>query len=146
MYSLQKGFFNLSSLIMLILIGGGMGFMYMKGYRVNVDSDTVSSYRPFTAETKSEDRVGRNFVNEEGLFYTVQVSVTPTESNAANLVQRLKNDGYEAYYDTYDTDRGRIFKVRVGQYADKQSAAAVKTQVRRRYQQFRDSFVNLVDN
>ncbi len=114
------------------IVAAGIGFMYYKGYRVDVS-------------TQSGAGVGSG-QNPDGLYYTVQVSVTPNESNAIGLVNDLENDGYDAYYDTYESDRGRQYKIRVGQYSDRQSAAAVRSQVRERYQNFKDSFVKLVTN
>ncbi len=115
---------------MLAVVMGGMSFLYYKGYRLNISSNSG---------------IGPAINGQpDGLFYTVQVSVTPNESSAMNLVSELETDGYDAYYDTYESDRGHFYKVSVGQYADKQSADAVKVQVRDRYRQYRDSFVNLI--
>ncbi len=114
------------------IVAGGIGFMYYKGYRVDVSTQAGAG--------------SGNGQNPDGLYYTVQVSVTPNESNAIGLVNDLENDGYDAYYDTYESDRGRQYKIRVGQYADKQSASAVRSQVRERYQNLKDSFVKSVTN
>lgn len=129
----QHGFFNLSNLILLAIVAAGIGFMYFKGYRLQVETKTsagdAASGQP------------------AGFYYTVQVSVTPNESKAINLVNDLERDGYDAYYDTYQLDNGaRQYKVRVGQYDDQQTATAVKTQMRQRYERFRDSFVNLIND
>ncbi len=124
----QSGFVNLTTLFMLAVVLAGLGFMYYKGYRLNVA--THSGVGP----------AGNG--QQDGMFYTVQVSVTPVESKAIELSNALEQDGYDAYYDTYDTGHGRQYKVRVGQYEDHQSAKAVMQQVRQRYRQFRDSFVS----
>ncbi len=126
----QNGFVNLTTLIFLGIVAAGISYMYYKGYRVDV-----------TTTTGAGAADGRN---PDGLYYTVQVSVTPNEANAIGLVNDLENDGYDAYYDTYESERGRHYKVRVGQYGDKQSAAAVRAQVRQRYQNLKDSFVKLI--
>jgi hypothetical protein len=128
----QLGFFNLTTLIILGVVMAGVGFMYYKGYRVDVT-------------TRSGAGVGAGS-HPDGMYYTVQVSVTPNESNAIGLVNELEDDGYDAYYDTYENDRGHYYKVRVGQYDDKQSAAAVRSQVKERYRAFRDSFVKLIED
>lgn len=135
----QKGFLNITTLLLLAIVMAGMGFLYYKGYRIDIQ--TNSGAGPIT---NNESSSGRNNYQKKGLYYTVQVSVTPVESNAINLVSNLQSDGYDAYYDTYTSDSGRIYKVRLGQYTDQQSASAVKAQVRRRYEQFKDSFVKTV--
>ncbi|HEC05098.1 MAG TPA: SPOR domain-containing protein [Thiothrix sp.] len=127
----QNGFVNLTTLIFLGIVAAGIGFMYYKGYRVDVT--TRSGAGAGSAE------------NPDGFYYTVQVSVTPNEANAIGLVNDLEDDGYDAYYDTYESEMGRQYKIRVGQYADKQSAAAVRSQVRERYQSLKDSFVKLIN-
>ncbi len=124
----QNGLFNLTTLVLLGAIVAGLGFMYYKGYRLNIS--TQAGVGPAGGGQK------------DGMFYTVQVSVTPVESKAINLVDALERDGYDAYYDTYQTNYGRQYKVRVGQYADHQSAKAVMQQVKQRYNKFRDSFVS----
>ncbi len=120
----------------------GIGFMYYKGYRVD-----ISTHSGAGAGTGVGDYSGGGGQQRpDGFYYTVQVSVTPNESNAIGLVNELENDGYDAYYDTYQNDNGHYYKVRVGQYGDKQSASAVRSQVRERYQSLRDSFVKLIDD
>ena len=126
----KNGFINLTTLIFLAIVASGIGFMYYKGYRVDVTTRSGAG--------------AANGQSPDGLYYTVQVSVTPNEANAIGLVNDLESDGYDAYYDTYESERGRQYKVRVGQYGDKQSAAAVRSQVRERYQRLKDSFVKLV--
>ena len=118
----------------------GVGFLYYKGYRVDVSthSGAGAGAGSFSGEGGQQ--------RPDGFYYTVQVSVTPNESNAIGLVNDLENDGYDAYYDTYQNDNGHFYKVRVGQYGDKQSASAVRSQVRERYQSLRDSFVKLIDD
>lgn len=127
----QLGFFNLTTLIILGVVMSGVGFLYYKGYRVDV-----------VTKSGAGASLGSN---PNGMYYTVQVSVTPNESNAIGLVNKLEGDGYDAYYDTYENDKGHFYKVRVGEYNNKQSAAAVRSQVKNRYRAFKDSFVKLVE-
>ncbi|CAA6805001.1 MAG: Unknown protein [uncultured Thiotrichaceae bacterium] len=141
LFANQKGFLNITTLALLGLVMAGMGFLYYKGYRLDIK--THSGVGPVSSNQNNS--TGRNNGDQQnGLFYTVQVSVTPVESNAINIVNNLQSDGYDAYYDTYSSDQGRVYKVRLGQYADQQSASAVKSQVRRRYDQFKDSFVKTI--
>ena len=135
----QHGFFNLTTLIMLGVVMAGIGFMYYKGYRVDISTHSGAGAGNSSGGGGQQQRPG-------GFYYTVQVSVTPNESNAIGLVSELESDGYDAYYDTYQNDKGHFYKVRVGQYGDKQSAAAVRSQVRERYRSLRDSFVKLIDD
>lgn len=141
-FAKQNGFINITTLALLGLVMAGMGFMYYKGYRLD-----IQTHSGVGQASSNQAGSGRNTpAQQDGIFYTVQVSVTPVESNAINMVSNLQSDGYDAYYDTYNSDHGRIYKVRLGQYADQQSASAVKSQVRKRYNQFRDSFVKTISD
>jgi hypothetical protein len=127
----QSGFFNiLSSLAILAIIGGG-GFLWYNGYRLNV--------------TTTSGIGTSNGSQAEGMQYTVQISVTPSEKKAMDLVNDLEVDGYDAYYDTYESDQGHFYKVRVGEYDNRRAASAIEAQVKNRYREYKDSFVKLLN-
>ncbi len=128
----QNGFFNIfSSLAILAIIGGG-GFLWYNGYRLNV--------------TTTSGIGSSNGSQAEGMQYTVQISVTPSEKKAMDLVNDLEVDGYDAYYDTYESDQGHFYKVRVGEYTNRRAANAIESQVKSRYKEYKDSFVKLLND
>lgn len=128
----QHGFFNLiGNILLLLILIGGIGYVLNeKGYGLKITTNSGTG----TNQNSQAD----------GLFYTVQISVTPNEKKARDLVSNLESDGYDAYYDTYESDQGQFYKVRVGEYSDKQAANAIESQVKSRYQEYKDSFVKLL--
>ncbi|HDM09509.1 MAG TPA: SPOR domain-containing protein [Desulfobacteraceae bacterium] len=56
--------------------------------------------------------------------YTIQVASFPTKAKAANLVQRLQKKGVSAYYVLADTNKGRYYRVRCGEFSSQQEAVS----------------------
>jgi len=130
----QGGFFNLiGNLLLLAILIGGISFaLHYYGYGLKV--------------TTSSGMGASNGTQEGGLQYTVQISVTPSEKKAMDLVNDLEVDGYDAYYDTYESDQGHFYKVRVGEYTNRRAASAIEAQVKDRYREYKDSFVKLLND
>ncbi|HHL18921.1 MAG TPA: SPOR domain-containing protein [Thiothrix sp.] len=130
----QSGFFNLigNILLLVIIIGGITYALNQNGYGLKI--------------TTSSGNDGNNGTQSEGFQYTVQVSVTPSEKKAMDLVNDLEVDGYDAYYDTYESDQGHFYKVRVGEYENRRAASAIENEVKSRYKKYKDSFVQLLND
>lgn len=63
--------------------------------------------------------------------YHVQVAATPSEDGANTLVEKLKGQGFSALAVPVDLeDKGRIWRVRVGPFADRGAAEARVSEVR----------------
>ncbi len=129
----QSGFFNLigNILLLVILIGGITYVLNQNGYGLKITTSSGNN---------------SNGTQSEGFQYTVQVSVTPSEKKAMDLVNDLEVDGFDAYYDTYESDQGHFYKVRVGEYENRRAASAIKTEVKSRYKEYKDSFVKLLSD
>lgn len=130
----QSGFFNLiGNILLLAILVGGIGYaLHINGYGLKVTTTSGIG-------SGNSDQSG-------GLQYTVQISVTPNEKKAMDLVENLGADGYDAYYDTYESDQGHFYKVRVGEYSDRRAASAIESQVKSRYREYKDSFVKMLDD
>lgn len=77
-------------------------------------------------------------------YYTVQVAATYDSRKAYGMRYDLQEDGYQAYIQEVEEKQGRLFKVRVGKYKNKNNARAVRDQIRRRYsERMGDSYVLL---
>lgn len=80
-------------------------------------------------------------------YYTVQVAATYDSRKAYGMRYELQEDGYQAYIQELEEKQGRLFKVRVGKYKNKNNARAIRDQIRRRYpERMGDSYILLRDN
>lgn len=80
--------------------------------------------------------------NLERGYYTVQVYAGYNSKIAYGIRRSLEQDGYLVYIYQIEDKAGMLFRVRVGRYANLNSARAVRDQVRRRYpKQLSRSFV-----
>ncbi|MEN9433160.1 MAG: hypothetical protein RLZZ422_749 [Pseudomonadota bacterium] len=80
--------------------------------------------------------------NLERGYYTVQTYAGYDSKVAYGIRRSLEEDGYLVYIYQIEDRVGVLFKVRVGRYANLNSARAVRDQVRRRYpKQLSRSFV-----
>src|SRR5262249_41167751 len=77
--------------------------------------------KPVTEKPASEKPAKSTFAADTHQ-YTVQVMATASKSKATEELTMLKSKGYKAFMDDYKTESGNVFKVRVGRYADPDSA------------------------
>lgn len=66
-------------------------------------------------------------------YYTVQVYAGYYSKTAYSIRRSLEQDGYLVYIYQIEDKAGILFRVRVGRYANLNSARAVRDQIRRRY-------------
>lgn len=66
-------------------------------------------------------------------YYTVQVYAGYYSKTAYSIKRSLEQDGYLVYIYQIEDKAGILFRVRVGRYANLNSARAVRDQIRRRY-------------
>ena len=73
-----------------------------------------------------------------GNGYAIQLLATSSVSRAQSLVTTMRNEGYKAYF-TKVTQNGKLlYRVRIGQYADKASADKAHQAMKRRYKKNAD--------
>jgi hypothetical protein len=63
---------------------------------------------------------------DRSTVYTVQLSSLENKTNAAELVNTLKNHGYPAYYNKVDIGGKTYYRVRCGKFKDKKQASDLK--------------------
>jgi tetratricopeptide (TPR) repeat protein len=68
-----------------------------------------------------EVRIDKDIVLAD-FFYTVQVGSFSKSLNAQNLVKKLKNKGYAAYMEEFETGKKMNFRVRVGKVNSRKEA------------------------
>ena len=61
---------------------------------------------------------------EAGENFTVQVSISSAAERATQTVNKLKAQGFDAYYYQVEHEGRRYFRIRVGRYADRDQAQA----------------------
>ncbi|WP_020560314.1 SPOR domain-containing protein [Thiofilum flexile] len=66
-------------------------------------------------------------------YYTVQVYAGYNSKTAYSIRRSLEQDGYLVYIYRIEDRTGMLFRVRIGRYANLNSARAVRDQIRRRY-------------
>ena len=68
--------------------------------------------------------------SEETAKYTVQVMATPSKDRADEKMKFLKSKGYAPFLDEHRTENGSVFRVRVGRFADGESARALASRLK----------------
>ena len=77
-------------------------------------------------------------------YYTVQVYAGYNSKTAYSIKRSLEQDGYLVYIYQVEDRAGMLFRVRIGRYANLNSARALRDQIRRRYpKHLSQSFVML---
>ena len=66
---------------------------------------------------------------EPGVRFTVQVAASDTMEQAEKMAQRLKQNGYDAYYYEVEVNGRRYVRVRVGRYSTREQAQAVMAEL-----------------
>jgi DedD protein len=61
--------------------------------------------------------------------YSVQLAYFSKESNAVSLINKLKGNGYKAYYIKVNSKKGQVYKVLVGNTNEKQQAMNLQKQL-----------------
>ncbi len=126
----QRG--AISKLMLFIIIGTvayGVYYAKRKGFinkaAIGTVSSTVSQY---------SSKLKRSFSgNTDFAGYGVQIMATTQLDQAKSVMEDFANDGYSAFV-LANRKKGRTFyKVRLGPYANKPEAQAIKDKVKRRY-------------
>lgn len=91
----------------------------------DVTSITLKSGRPQNLEVT--DTAGQS---RDTPRYLVQVGSFSSEKNAIVLSERLRNDKFPVLMDVVDRVAGRLYRVRVGPYAERSEADAVVASLR----------------
>jgi tetratricopeptide (TPR) repeat protein len=77
-----------------------------------------------------ESRMGRDIINKEQFFYSVQIGAFRNRDNAYNLNRQLKKKGFDSFILEGIKSGALIYKVRVGRFLTKQEASGVMTKLR----------------
>lgn len=65
-----------------------------------------------------------------GNFFTIQVGCFTSMENAQSLYDDLKSKGYEAYITPLESRKGKLYRVRVGEFASRLAAEYMENQLK----------------
>ena len=117
------------SKIMLIMIVAGLGYSaYLAEKKGLISRDSISSMTSTVSSTFSN-----SFGNTDYKGYGIQLMATKQLDQAKSLMNDFARDGYSAFVIESQTKGRSIYKVRLGPYAYKTEAVAIKDKVVRRY-------------
>ncbi len=126
-HSKQAG--RISKLMLMLIIGGIVFGAYTAKKKGMLSSKTITSSvssikSTFTASPSNDDYIG----------YGVQLMATRQLDQAKELMNDFASDGYSAFVLASDSSKGRTYyKVRLGPYAHRSEALAIKDKVVQRY-------------
>ncbi len=126
-YSQQAG--RISKFMLMLIIGGIVFGAYTAKKKGMLSSKTITSSvssikSTFTPSPSNEDYIG----------YGVQLMATTQLDQAKELMNDFASDGYSAFVLASNTKKGRTYyKVRLGPYAHRSEALAIKDKVVQRY-------------
>lgn len=117
------------SKIMLMLIIGGMGYgAYLANQKGLITSNSLKSM------TTTVSRTFSNIASNDAFSgYGVQLMATQQLDQAKEVMNDFASDGYSAFVLASEAKGRTFYKVRLGPYAHKPEAVAVKDKVIRRY-------------
>ena len=81
-------------------------------------------------EKPPEEQTKGSPKSEETAKYTIQVMATPSRSRADERIKFLKSKGYSPFLDEHKTENGSVYRVRVGRFADDNSARALASRIK----------------
>jgi cell division protein FtsN len=98
--------------------------------------NTVSSGATATPEPTAGKAPARDVASSEppGNGYVVQVAAVRERSEAEGIARRLASKGYHSFITTPGAGAPRVFRVRVGKYADRREADAVASKLQKEEQ------------
>lgn len=144
----QHGFVNLTTILLVVIVGIAGFYLYNKGLRIQFKSEagTRSGINTNNLVGGQSNLVGNQSNGDKTFYYTVQVSMTPYKKQAKKLAEGLQKDGYQTNIVPYENENGYYYKVQVGEYGDQQTARAVTSQIKHRYNNLKDSFYRRLDD
>lgn len=108
---------------------------------VNKESEVVSAKlskaltkNSVASVTSTKQKVARVVTKSRVLklpknTYSVQLAYFSKQSNAVSLINKLKGNGYKAYYVKINSKKGQVYKVLVGNTNEKQQAMDLQKQL-----------------
>ena len=90
----------------------------------NASSGETVTQKPKQFKTASQP--ASNKINEA---YTLQIASFSQKSNAFALRDKLRKARYKAYIESIDTDKGKIYRLRVGPYLKYRQISSIKSRI-----------------
>jgi DedD protein len=81
-------------------------------------------------EAKAADSVPKPAEADKAGAFAVQLAAFIDDKGANSLAGKLKNSGYPAYTEPYETSRGTLWRVRVGPYPSRDAAEGVRAKLK----------------
>ncbi len=92
----------------------------------STNKSTSQEEKPSSSNFNIEDSSNVSSQQERGGEYTLQLASLESELQALKMTERLKEEGYPAYYYVVEIKGKRYFRVRCGRFKEKKEAIDLK--------------------
>ena len=126
-YSKQSG--RISKFMLMLIIGGIAYGAYTANKKGLISKKTITS-----SVSSIKSSISSSPSNDDYVGYGVQLMATKQLDMAKELMNDFANDGYSAFVLASNSGKGRTYyKVRLGPYAHRSEALAIRDKVVQRY-------------
>jgi preprotein translocase subunit SecF len=126
----QKGASNLV-IGLLVTAVGFLGFAYLNSRGIISVPSSISSAATSINQTL-------NPFSDSYSGYGVQISASHRLDDAKDVMQRFADEGYSSFVVSSSIRGGTVYQVRLGPYAQKEEAKAIKDKIKRRFSRNRN--------
>ena len=102
--------------------------------KVAAETQKAKTEPKIETEPKAESETEPQPTLKEGGRYTVQVMATSSKTKAEQQLSTLQSKGYTAFMKEEKAGEASVFKVRVGEFSDKDSARKIATKLKQELQ------------
>ncbi len=98
-----------------------------------IQKKIITTKKKVISTKKKETTTKKNIPAKKTGGYSIQLLATSSSSRANNLKNTMKKEGYDSFVSRTTKNGKVLFRVRVGKFANRQTAIATQSQMQRRY-------------